>query len=54
MTLMPAHMAIANTMDTGQLMTYLLVFLLPLLIHYLISALLHLLPIDRRALGKLL
>jgi hypothetical protein len=54
MTLLSVHMAIANDMDIGQMLTYLLMFLLPLLLHYLVSALLHLSPVDRCALGKLL
>jgi hypothetical protein len=54
MTLLSVHMAIANDMDTGQMLTYLLMFLLPLLLHYLVSTLLHLSPVNRRALGKLL
>ena len=41
-------------MDTGQMLTYRLMFLLPLLLHYLVSALLHLSPVDRHALGNLL
>jgi hypothetical protein len=51
---MSAHMATADNMDTGQAATYLLVFLLPLLLHYLISSLLHLSPVNRLALRKLL
>ncbi len=47
-------MAAADHMDTGQAATYLLVFLVPLLLHYLASTLLHLLPVDRRSLTKLL
>jgi hypothetical protein len=51
---MPAHMATADNMDTGQAATYLLVFLLPLLLQYLVSSLLHLSPVDQLALRKLL
>jgi hypothetical protein len=51
---MSVHMATADHMDTGQAATYLLVFLLPLLLHYLASTLLHLSPNDRRSLAKLL
>jgi hypothetical protein len=54
MTLLSVYMAIADDMDTGQMLTYLLMSLLPLLLHYLVSALLHQSPVDRHALGKLL
>jgi hypothetical protein len=47
-------MATADHMDTGQAATYLLVFVLPLLLHYLASTLLHLLPINRQSPTKLL
>jgi hypothetical protein len=47
-------MATANHMDTGQAATSLLVVLLPLLLHYLASTLLHLSPVNRQSLAKLL
>ncbi len=37
----------------GQLFMYLLLLLLPLLLHYLVSSVSHLTPVDRRALPKL-
>ena len=51
---MSVHMATANHMDTGQAATYLLMILLPLLLHYLASTLLHLSLVDRGSLAKLL
>ncbi len=50
---MSANMATATYMDTGQSLSYLFVFVLPLLIHYLVSYLLKLSPVDRRAVAKL-
>jgi hypothetical protein len=38
---MSAHMATATYLNTGQVLAYLFVFLLPLLIHYLASYLLE-------------
>ncbi len=52
--LMSVHMATADHMDTGQAATYLIVFLLPLLLHYIASTLLHLSPVNRQFLAKLL
>jgi hypothetical protein len=51
---MSVHMATAKKLDTGQAATYLLVFLVPLMLYYLTSALMNLSPVDRRALSKLL
>jgi hypothetical protein len=48
------HMAIVTDMDTGQFPTYLFLFIIPPLIFYLVSAVIHLSPIDRRLLAKLL
>ncbi len=55
MTLLSVHKAITDDIDTGQMLTYILImFLLPLLLHYLFSTLQHLSPVNRHALGKLL
>jgi hypothetical protein len=51
---MSVHMATAKKMDTGHAATYLLVFLVPLMLYYLTSALMNLSPVNRRALSKLL
>jgi hypothetical protein len=48
------HMAIVIDMDTGQFPTYLFLFIIPPLIFYLISVVIHLSPINRRSLAKLL
>jgi hypothetical protein len=51
---MSVHMATAKKLDTGQAATYLLVFLVPLMLYYLTSTLMNLSPINRHALSKLL
>jgi hypothetical protein len=48
------HMAIITDIDTGQFPTYLFLFIIPPLIFYLASTIIHLSPIDRRSLTKLL
>jgi hypothetical protein len=48
------HMAIVTNMDTGQFPTYLFLFIIPPLIFYLVSAVIHLSPINRCLLTKLL
>jgi hypothetical protein len=48
------HMAIVIKMDTGQFPTYLFLFIIPPLIFYLVSTVIHLSPINRRSLAKLL
>ena len=50
---MSAHMATAPHKDTGQFMTHLFVSILPLFIHYLVSHLLKLSPVDRYDIAKL-
>jgi hypothetical protein len=47
-------MAIATNMDTGQFPTYLFLFLIPILLFYLFSAITNLLPVNHRTLVKLL
>jgi hypothetical protein len=51
---MSVHMATAKKLDTGQAATYLLMFFVPLMLYYLTSALMNLLPVNRHALSKLL
>ena len=50
---MSAHMATAPHKDTGQFMAHLFVSILPLFIHYLVSYLLKLSPVDRYDVAKL-
>jgi hypothetical protein len=45
-------MAIAE-FDMGQLFMYFLLLLLPLLLHYLVSSVSHLMPVDWHTLAKL-
>ena len=51
--LMSVHMATASHTDTGQFIAHLLVHVLPLFIHYLVSFLLKLSPVNRYDIAKL-
>jgi hypothetical protein len=52
LTALLVHMAITE-FDMGQLFTYFLLLLLALLLHYVVSSVSHLTPVNRRALAKL-